>query len=192
MESSLLEPRDKGGSIASNRLDYQKDWSLCKLLEVHESGRAYVFIFEHDDDLMIAEDSDEPQLIDFFQVKTKDSGNWKLAELLRRHKSKTRASASYLGRLYANKIKYSTASKSLNFVSNAKFDLKKTSKGGGLKQIEICLSDCQANDKDAINSALKIEHNLASDADVGDIYLHVASLSLHDSQSHALGGVSMP
>ncbi len=81
-ETALLStPRDKGGSIASSRLDYQKDWSLCRMIEAHESTDDYVFIFEHDD-LMMLVAKDDKEEISFYQVKTKELGHWTLYQLV--------------------------------------------------------------------------------------------------------------
>ena len=90
-ETALLStPRDKGGSIASSRLDYQKDWSLCRMIEAHESTDDYVFIFEHDDDLMMLvakDDKEEKNSLD--KVKNSELISSKLGSiktLLERYK----------------------------------------------------------------------------------------------------------
>lgn len=190
LSNDLMKPvREKGGSIASNRLDYQKDWSLCKLLEIHESGNDYVLIFEHDDDLLILDSEDKPKKISFYQVKTKDTGNWKLGDLIKRPSSE-KLKLSYLGKLYSNKIKYGKKTNSLNFISNAKFDISSDKFGEGLKLKEICLNECNKKELNKISNQLKVEHTLKGNPECGIIFLKVSDLSLSDSSSHTKGKIS--
>jgi hypothetical protein len=122
LTKNLLKPvRERSGSIASNRFDYQKDWSLCKLLQIHESGKSYVLIFEHDEDLIILDSENTPKKIDFYQIKTRNSGEWRVSDLIRSDK---KSNSSFLGKLYSNKIKYGLQTGSLNFISNSKFNIE--------------------------------------------------------------------
>lgn len=189
-ESLLSPPRDKGGSVASSRLDYQKDWSLCRLLESHESGEDYVFIFEHDDDLMILLAKDGKEQISFYQVKTKELGDWTLTDVLKRNKSKTGASLSILGRLYANKIKYAESVGSLNLISNARYKVPLSSGKTSEKKKDFCVSECATEEIKKIVSKLTEEHSLSVAPDTGIIFLKVTDLSLSDSKIHTTGKIT--
>lgn len=188
LTKNLLKPtRERSGSMASNRFDYQKDWSLCKLLEVHESGKNYMLIFEHEEDLIILDSENIPKKIDFYQIKTKNSGEWRVSDLIRSNK---RSSPSFLGKLYSNKIKYGLQTKSLNFVSNAKFNIGLQKGGNALKYIEICVVECIDKDVNKISAKLKKEHLLKKDPECQLIFLKVTNLSLHDSGTHTTGKIS--
>ena len=189
LTKNLLKPtRERSGSIASNRFDYQKDWSLCKLLEIHESGKNYVLIFEHDEDLIILDSENNPKKIDFFQIKTKDSGEGKVSDLIRSDKKTT--SLSFLGKLYSNKIKYNSQVGSLNFVSNAKFNIELKKGGNALKHVEVCIVDCSDKEIKKISAKLKKEYSLKKDPECKLIFLKVTDLSLHDSGTHTTGKIS--
>lgn len=189
-ESLLFPPRDKGGSIASSRLDYQKDWSLCHLLESHESGEDYVFIFEHDDDLMVLLAKDGKEQISFYQVKTKELGDWTLTDILKRSKSKMGASLSILGRLYANKIKYTESVGSLNLVSNARYKVKLSNGKSSEKKKDFCVSECATEELKKIVSKLTEEHSLSVAPNTEIIFLKVTDLSLSDSKIHTTGKIT--
>ena len=105
-ESLLQRPRESSGSRSSNRFDFQKDWALCHLLQVHESGNDYVLVFEHHDDLIVLDCEMAPTLVDFFQVKTRDSGSWSVQTLLHRTKGQKDPSFSILGKLYDNRLRF--------------------------------------------------------------------------------------
>jgi hypothetical protein len=66
------QPRESGGSRASNRLDYQKDWALCHLLELHDTKTDYALIVEQHDDVAVLDSPQDPKRVDFYQIKT----NW--------------------------------------------------------------------------------------------------------------------
>jgi hypothetical protein len=189
LSTDLLKPvREKGGSLASSRLDYQKDWSLCKLLEVHQTEKDYVLVFEHDDDLLLLDDNDNPKKISFYQVKTKSIGSWKFKDLIKRSTGKT-LKFSFLGKLYANKIKYGSKTESLNFISNAIFDIK-TQSGDGKKLKEICITDFNKSELKKLSEQIKKEHSLPVDPDCRLIFLKVVDLSLADSSTHTKGKIS--
>ena len=37
-----VKPREGSGSSISNRFDFQKDWAICKVLELHEKTEDYL------------------------------------------------------------------------------------------------------------------------------------------------------
>ena len=55
LQKSILDtPRENAGSISSNRFDFQKDWAICKLLELHEQKTDYVLILDFQEDTLNA------------------------------------------------------------------------------------------------------------------------------------------
>lgn len=185
LESILKPVRERSGSIASNRFSFQQDWSLCKLISMEESGKDYVLIFEHDDDLITLDSPTDPKKVNFFQIKTKNSGNWTATELI-----KQKNGSSILGKLYSNKIKYGDDTESLNFISNAKFKISLNGSGQSITKNKICVVECEKAEFNKISQAIKNEHVLSVDPECNLIFLNVDDLALNDSGKHATGIIS--
>jgi len=185
---TLVKPtRERSGSIASNRFSFQQNWSLCKLISMEQSGDDYVLIFEHDDDLMILDSEVDPKNIDFYQVKTKALGNWKISDLVKKGKKEV---FSILGKMYSNKIKYEKQARSLNFISNAKFDIGLKSGRSSLTSSRICIVECESKEYIKISDSLKKEYTLSSDPDCSIIFLKSEDLALFDSGTHTVGVIA--
>ncbi len=84
------KPRENAGPMAANRFAYQLDWGLGRLLELEESGMPYTVIFDYQDDILVLDSDNDPQYIDFYQVKTNmAAGGWKKNQLTQANKKKT-------------------------------------------------------------------------------------------------------
>lgn len=78
------KPRENAGSLAANRFAYQLDWGLKKLLELEESNQPYTVIFDYQDDILVLDSDEDPNYIDFYQVKTNAAaGGWSKAQLIK-------------------------------------------------------------------------------------------------------------
>lgn len=120
-----VRPREVSGSRSSNRSDYQKSWAFCLLLKLHRTEQDYLILFDYHDDVVVLDSAENPTSIDFYQVKTKEKGNWTVTRLLKREKgANDEPLTSIVGKMYANKIAFPAAAKSLNFISNAQFKVK--------------------------------------------------------------------
>ncbi|MBG8555743.1 dsDNA nuclease domain-containing protein [Hymenobacter guriensis] len=184
-------PREKGGSTASNRFDYQKNWAICKILELHAKPDDYLVSFEYHDDIIIFDSSLDPQKISFFQVKTQTEKvtHWKIGDLLKRSKNKAgQLKNSYLGKMYDNIIKYKGQVESLCFVTNAKIKGSLSNNVNcddvlGFKCGELCDVDLNK-----ILDGLKIEYSLSDLGNFKDImFFKVGQLSIakHDQLAKA-------
>ncbi len=186
-----IPPREKSGATTSDRYDYQKNWSLMTLLEHHLTGCDYLFVFDFHEDMLVFDSEDSPDKVSFYQVKTNDTGkNWKLPELINAKKKKKvdSPSLSFIGKLYQNKINHPNNTMSLNFVSNAKFDVTLADSTKSTDRTTICCSDLDAGLIDQIGNKLIEEHNLQSEPDFkGITFLKVSGLSLDDHSSHIRG-----
>lgn len=80
-ELAVTQPKENAGSRSSNRFDYQINWGLQKLLKLEESEEDYIMIFDYHDDIIICNSDKYSDFIDFYQVKTKKSGQWGLRAL---------------------------------------------------------------------------------------------------------------
>jgi hypothetical protein len=118
-------PREVSGSSSSNRSDFQQSWAFCLLLKLHRTGQDYLVLFDYHDDVVVLDSASNPTAMDFYQVKTKKTGNWTATLLLKREKgANDKLLNSIAGKMYANKIAFPAAAKTLNFISNAQFSIK--------------------------------------------------------------------
>lgn len=117
-------PREQSGSKTSNRFEFQEDWALLKLMELHETWSDYVMVFDYHDDILIMKNELSPTAMTFYQLKSKGSGNWTLAKLTSRQEAKGETNLlSIFGEMYNCKLTFPSNEVELNFVSNAKFNL---------------------------------------------------------------------
>ena len=119
-----IKPRENAGSMASNRFDFQKNWAICKLIELSNLNEDFVLAFEFHEDIIVFDSSENPNFIDFYQIKTKNSGKFNLSALLKKQLQKNGNGNSILGKLFNNKLNFEEETKSLNLVSNTFFSFK--------------------------------------------------------------------
>lgn len=110
--------REKGGQTALDRFDYQTAWGVSRLLDLHEKGENYAVAFEFHDDIVALDDADEPSSAIFYQVKTKESGNWSFAKITHRASSKGIKKNSFAGKMFDNCVRFGATVERLVFVSN--------------------------------------------------------------------------
>lgn len=113
-----IPEREKGGQTALDRFDYQTAWGVSRLLDLHENGSNYAVAFEFHDDIVALDDADEPKSAIFYQVKTKDSGNWSFAKITHRTTSKGIKKSSFVGKMFDNCVRFGASVEKLVFVSN--------------------------------------------------------------------------
>lgn len=180
-----LKPREESGSKTARKYTFQKDLSLFILLTLHEKKEDYVFLFDFHEDLIVLDSASNPDKMDFFQIKSKDSGNWTIRDLTKSEINKL----SILGKLYNNKINFKDNTNSLNFISNANFSFKKLASGdNSLIKSFIKVSELEKDDYTTINNSLKAEHRLSNEPDFKHITrFYVTKLSNKDSSTHCLG-----
>ncbi|MDY3538379.1 dsDNA nuclease domain-containing protein [Riemerella anatipestifer] len=148
-----IKPRENAGSIASNRFDFQKNWAICKLIELLSNNSDFLLAFEYHEDIVILDSSDSPCSIDFFQVKTKDKGNYTLNELLKKKKNKSDDGNSILGKLITNKLNFDNETKTLNLVTNTRFKLSSSQDS----KMYFCCNELSDIEKEEIEKQLKSE-----------------------------------
>lgn len=183
--------RENLGSTSSSRFDYQKDWSICQLLETHHKQSDYLFIFDYHDDLIVMDSESNPSKISFYQIKGKKSGRWSLNDIIKSELSKDKKTylLSIIGKLYSHKLNFSDKVESVNFISNARFNVQLETKEGSDSKDSICIVELSAEAKQKLHDKLKNEHSLTQDdAEFENIsFLKVVELSLTDSATHATG-----
>ncbi|WP_178377057.1 DUF4297 domain-containing protein [Chryseolinea serpens] len=184
------KPRDRGGSTNSNRTGFQLTWALCKLLELHKGGEDYVMIFDYHDDIAIVDSASNPSAIEFYQIKTKDPGTWSLSDLLRSRKSKKKNLLSIIGRMYDSTKTFKDHAKSVNFISNAKFNFDLSSIPRSLNSPKICLNELKDGERRKVADKLKLEHKSVTLVPYeATTHFSITDLSVRDHENHAVSYV---
>jgi hypothetical protein len=116
------KPREKAGAHTMARYGFQVHASILKMLDLHRNGSDYRAVFDHFDDLMVFDNADQPEKVDFYQIKSQDKGEWTLkAMTAKKGKGKP---ATFLGRLHHHMATFDNMVGRLVFVSNLSFKLK--------------------------------------------------------------------
>ncbi len=130
--------RENAGSIVPNRYQYQYHWALIKMLELYNSQDDFAMFFEFGDDILILDSSEEPTMLDFYQIKTKQQDGvfyWKLADLTNKG-TKKKPKTSYLEKLIDDYVRYKYKNiKSIKFVSNLPFKFSEKKYFGGARML---------------------------------------------------------
>ena len=152
----LKNPRENAGPKTSNRYDFQKDWAICKLIELHQTNKEYLLCFEFHDDIIVFDSIDNPKKVNCYQVKTKDTPHWNLSKLTFREKG---GKHSILAKLHQHFEEYGDGVESLNFVTNSKIKGKLSNNFECVNLGEFTLQDLCAKDLKSITDKLSLELN---------------------------------
>lgn len=189
MQFLAKKPRELKGADTSGKYDYQKDVSICLLLEYHFRNDEYLFVFDYHDDLVILNSEHNPIEYNFFQIKGHDKGSYTLNQILARKKLKVGLSSSILGKLYSHLEDFKLEIKSVNFISNRDFSIPYGADHDCKNYSEICLKDLHPSALKTIHQKLMKEFGVSSiDPDFPCLtFLKVSSLSVKDSSGHTKG-----
>lgn len=171
----IVKPRENSGSMASNRFDFQKNWAICKLIELLSNDASdFLLAFEYHEDIILLDSSSTPSQIDFFQVKTKDKGAYSLNQIIKGKKLKKGDSGSILGKLFLNRINFTDETNSLNIVSNTSFAPSGVSSGA------FCCNQLSESDKKEIEKSLESELGIRWLEEFLDIiFFHTSDLTVN-------------
>ncbi len=186
------KPSENSGSRSGNRFDFQRDWALVKILELHENNNDYIVILDYHDDILILDSETDPKNINFYQLKTR-SKNITVNTLIERKKSKQADQIinSILGKLYINKINFGDSTLGLYLVSNMPFKIKliDASADKATSYDIIPLKNLHEDEKKIIQQALNEEFGVNYN-DIFDLTtLMKTPLSLQEHSEHAQGKV---
>lgn len=185
-----LLPQEESGSKTSRKYDFQKDLSLYLMIEFYNKRDDFVFLFDFHDDLAVLDSESQPKQIDFYQIKSKDRGNWTITKL---SKAKGKQKYSIIGKLYLNKINFQKYAKRLTFITNTNFNFGKLKDGRntiGLTKIDA--RDLENGNISIFNKRIKKEHRLSSNPKFEELTtFEVTKLSNKDSQTHCIGAINI-
>lgn len=184
-------PRENSGSRSSNRFNFQQDWVICKILELYELQDDFLILLDYHDDVVVLNKEEDPDELSFYQIKSKASGNWTMNSLINRPRGKNKSLPSILGKLYSCKLNFPKHTLSLNFVSNALFNIKLESKEQSTSKKEICFNQINRKDLDNVVDKLMEENSIEEQPNFIDItFLQVTDLNVNDRESYVRGKLS--
>jgi Cap4-like dsDNA endonuclease family protein len=152
------KPREKSGSRTSSRFEFQANFSILKILDLHESGNDYRVLFDHFDDLTILNSSNAATHIQFYQIKGRDSGkHWTIKQLVKEEKTST-SPRSIIGKMYQNASLFSAETERTAFASNASYDfLLKDGTRTSPDNVTIQGIDLHGNELQAVDAVLELD-----------------------------------
>lgn len=165
-------PLDLAGSRTKNRFRVELLWGISKLIDAHRKYDDYTVVFDFKCDIELHYEKG----LDFYQVKTRSSGNYSNKSLSHSKNN----SSSILGKLYAlytpnEKIKLAVVCNKHLKIDN-KEDLRS----------EICLGELDQVILEDIKSRLKEELNI-EDVNLDNVFYICDGMDLKNPQ-HALLG----
>lgn len=179
-------PRERAGSRTANAFDFQKNWALCLLLDCHENRSDYLIILDYHEDIVLFDEETNAKTAEFFQVKTNTNySDWTVKKITNKNKGEM----TIIGKLYDNKMKFDLYTKSLNFVSNAKykFELANNSIKSTDKDI-ICVEELDKDSIQTLITAIRQDHNLTNDPDFEKItFFKVTDLPITGHDTYTKG-----
>lgn len=168
------KPRENAGPMAANRFAYQLDWGLKRLLELEESNQPYTVIFDYQDDILVLDSDEDPQYIDFYQVKTNTAATgWKKNQLTQVTKKTTTENPtlfdneeeevepddnySKIAKLLIHSLDFPDNAREFFFVTNANFGTTLIKGAKQSKAKELQFAELVEKAKDEIKERVKVE-----------------------------------
>ncbi|WZX23365.1 DUF4297 domain-containing protein [Myxococcus stipitatus] len=188
LDLANVKPSETGGPRASNRLDFQKNWTLCHLVERHKEGADYVVVCDYHDDVVVLIGVPSAAKLHFYQVKTRNGSPWTMASLTsskkkrkRRGKAPTEIAkpaddvvgtntedeegGSILGKLYKHKLDFLERLGSLNLVSNCCFKLSLSDEASSESKPHFSFVELHVDEKKVASERVQAEHRLTEQAE---------------------------
>ncbi len=184
-----VPPREHSGAEATERFEFQLHWAVTELLQRQREGKDYCILLEYHDDVVLLDAAAEPTHADFYQVKSKRSGHWKTAELVRPG-GKEKTELSTIGKLYTHRINFPSASIGLHFVSNVPLG-DPLADGSNPNNVRVvrCTDLAEAH-RAKLVAAVRRDHELPDDSeiDLPDITAFLfCTFSPAGAKEHVLG-----
>lgn len=181
---------EKTGAHAKRGFRYQDWWSTLKTFQVWSySNSDFVIGTELKEDLTIIDSLTKPQLIEFYQIKKKETGLWKINDLIRVTKRIKVKEKSILSKLYTRYLDFQPIPTQLYFISNAKL------KTHDINNIEIEHSHSNFKNNIHLNilnnidkkikQQLKLDNGLLIDYSLFNF--KTTEISVEDPERHVMG-----
>lgn len=202
------KPRENAGPMAANRFAYQLDWGLKKLLTLEESGQPYTVIFDYQDDILVLDSDEDPQYIDFYQVKTNTSATgWKKNQLTQVTKKKPKVTIgepslfdeveedeveedekySKIAKLLIHSLDFPKEARDFFFVTNANFGGTLIKGAKQNKTTDLLFSDLIEKAKNEIKQRIKEELHDIDDSVFEHLHFIKNQMSIEDHEATIIG-----
>jgi hypothetical protein len=156
-----IQLRESGGTVGADRYDYQKNWTLCKILDLHSKGINYVVLCEFHEDVTVLNDTVDPSKVTFYQIKTDEKKNWTVQRLIARKKGAGESRLpSILGNLCGKSSELAGCDAEFRFASNAKYSIQSMT-GASLEESHVFLC-LEINDADRVKLKTALTDELGS------------------------------
>ncbi|HAV3158697.1 dsDNA nuclease domain-containing protein [Acinetobacter baumannii] len=183
---------EKTGAHAKRGFRYQDWWSTLKTFEVWSTSNLdFVIGTEVKEDLTILDSLSNPSSLEFYQIKKKETGLWKINDLINTVKRKKAVEKSVLSKLYTRHLDFHPVSTKLYFISNAKLKALDINK----KDIEHTNSnfknDIHSDELNLIDKKLKTQLGLNSEyqIDYSLINFNITKISVDEPDTHVMGKI---
>jgi len=164
---STPEP-EKAGARTASRLDFQVCWSVHFALDKYdEEKEEYAISLEFQDDVCYIDNKENPNFLDFFQVKGKGKSNWKIKDI-----------SPILAKLLQHKNTLPDFTRNLTFVSNIRCEFHPD------EQDKVSISTFSAENFQKLANSLKPEYNISRD---DKIFFEYTPISLEESEQNLKG-----
>lgn len=149
---ATTKPRETAGSRSANRFDYQKNWAICELLNLHLTQNDYLLILDYHEDVVVLDLECTPTKGIFYQIKSKKTGNWTVNTLCKATKKKP---DSYFKKLFSSYILFGDQVSKLIFITNQELNTKLKSKDSSLGLNSIEFFNFNDIDKEKIHESVE-------------------------------------
>lgn len=161
------------------------------MLDLHAGKGDYLIAFDFHDDVVMLDSANAPTVANFFQVKSKEKGNWSIADICRLTGKASKQ--SILGKLYDHRVRFAVGVGKLTLVSNARFNIPTTSEPSSTDRQELTLSDLSSDAIAQIRKKLLKELELTGTEleSESECVLHCTALPLVGFEKYAMGHLAV-
>lgn len=118
-----IPQRENAGARSSNRFTYQQVWAFDYMLKVMDSNKEFILFMEFHDDIIILDRTSNPELVEFYQIKTDDKeSRYMTPSFIVKNANKYPQKMSIAQKLIDDYVKFEESTKGIHLVSNKSFD----------------------------------------------------------------------
>lgn len=183
---------EKTGAHAKRGFRYQDWWSTLKTFEVWSTSNLdFVIGTEVKEDLTILDSLSKPSSLEFYQIKKKETGLWKINDLTNTVKRKKALEKSVLSKLYTRHLDFHPLSTKLYFISNAKLKALDINKNDIEHTNSNFKTDIHPEVLSLIDKKLKTQLSLNHEyhIDYSLINFSITKISVDEPDTHVMGKI---
>lgn len=183
---------EKTGAHAKRGFRYQDWWSTLKTFQVWSISKSdFVIGTEIKEDLTIIDSFSKPQSIEFYQIKKKETGVWKINDLIRATKRQNVEEKSVLSKLYTRYLDFHPLPTKLYFISNARLKVHDINNNEVEHSESNFRNDLHPNILNNIDKKLKQQLGLESESiiDYSLFNFKTTKISVEDPETHVMGNI---